>query len=98
MSYAKRMEQKTTGGKIKPRKTDENLMRKKSQKVKNNFYADNQVEQMRTMLADYWAENIDGDTIADILLMGNKGYEKTNKEVLTEEFETVFGENYFSRD
>ena len=53
---------------------------------------------MPKMLAEYWAENLDGDTIASILLMGNEGYENTNKEALVDEFETVFGEDYFWGD
>lgn len=72
-------------------------MKKKSLK-NDRFYAENQIERMPKMLAEYWAGNLDGDTIASILLMGNEGYEKTSKEALLDEFETVFGEDYFGGD
>ena len=72
-------------------------MRKKSQEI-DRFYADNQIEQMPKLLADYWAGEVDGETIASILLSGNEGYEKLNKDSLIEEFETVFGEDYFWAD
>tara|TARA_B100000131_G_scaffold245343_1_gene238112 strand:+ start:488 stop:706 length:219 start_codon:yes stop_codon:yes gene_type:complete len=72
-------------------------MRKKSQEI-DRFYADNQIEQMPKLLADYWAGEIDGDSIACILLSGNEGYKNINKDSLIEEFETVFGEDYFWGD
>ena len=71
-------------------------MKKKSQEIdsayKNyiNFYAGDQVEQMRKILSDYWSENLDGDAIASILLVGNEGYEQTSEEELVKEFESVF--------
>jgi len=72
-------------------------MRKKLPIV-DRFYADNQVEQMPKLLADYWAGELDGETITSILLSGNEGYEKLNKDSLINEFETVFGEDYFWND
>ena len=102
----KHMEQKTIGQKTKGKKIKKNLMKKKSQEVdfdsayKNciNFYAEDQVGQMRKMLSDYWSENLDGDAIASVLLMGNEGYENTSEKELVKEFESVFGEDYFSGD
>ena len=67
-------------------------------KFQGNNYADDQLEQMRGMLSEYWSERLDGEVIAAILLAGNEGYEKVGKETLTQEFESVFGENYFGRD
>jgi hypothetical protein len=77
-----------------------NLMKKKSQGVDSgsSFYAEDQVEQMKKMLSDYWSENLDGDAIASILLMGNEGYRWCSGGALIEEFESVFGEDYFSGD
>ena len=100
MNYAKHMEQKTTGQKTKGERNRENLMKKKSQEVDlgSSFYAEDQVEQMKKMLSDYWSENLDGDAIASILLMGNKGYSSSSGKTLIEEFESVFGEGYFSGD
>ena len=79
-------------------------MKKRSQEIdsayKNymNFYAEDQVGQMRKILSNYWSENLDGDAIASVLLMGNEGYENTSEKELVKEFESVFGENYFSGD
>ena len=72
-------------------------MKKKSLRT-DRFYAEDHIERMPKMLAEYWAENLDGDTVASILLMGNEGYETTNEEALIDEFETVFGEDYFWGD
>jgi len=96
MNYAKHMEQKTTGQKIKTERNKKNLMKKESQVI--DFYAEDQVEQVREILADYWSERLDGDAVASILLTGNEGYKNTNKETLLEEFESIFGEGYFSGD
>jgi len=73
---------------------------RKAQKVEpcSSFYAEDQVEQMRAMLAQYWAEHLDGEAFAAILLAGNEGYNNLNVETLIQEFESVFGENYFGRD
>jgi len=75
-------------------------MKKKSQKADfdSAFYAEDQVEQMKKMLSDYWSENLDGDAIASVLLVGNEGYKHTSEKELIEEFESVFGEGYFSGD
>ena len=97
MNYAKRMGQKTIGQKIRGKRYKKNLMKKKSLIV-DRFYSEDQMERMPKMLSEYWAGNLDGDAIASILLMGNEGYELTDKEALLDEFETVFGENYFSQD
>jgi len=67
-------------------------------KFQENNYADDQLEQMKEMLSEYWSERLDGEAIAAILLAGNEGYDKLGKEILTQEFESVFGENYFGRD
>ena len=71
---------------------------KKKSLIVDRFYSEDQMERMPKMLSEYWAGNLDGDAIASILLMGNEGYELTDKEALLDEFETVFGENYFSQD
>ena len=71
---------------------------KRKSPVVDRFYAEDQIERMPKILAEYWAENLDGEAIASILLMGNEGYEKTKKEALLDEFESVFGENYFWED
>ena len=53
---------------------------------------------MRAMLSQYWSERLDGEVIAAILLAGNEGYDNLDKKDLVQEFESVFGENYFSGD
>ena len=63
-----------------------------------SFYADDQIERMRAMLSQYWSERLDGEVIAAILLAGNAGYDNLDKKDLVQEFESVFGENYFSGD
>lgn len=73
-------------------------MNEKSQKNKHGFYAENQIEDMRELLSNYWAENLDGEAVASILLLGNEGYNGMDKETLIEEFESVFGKNFFGRD
>ena len=75
-------------------------MKPKSQRKKSplNFYADDQEERMKKMLSEYWAERLDGETIAKILMGGNVGYENLNKQALIREFESVYGENFFGRD
>jgi hypothetical protein len=106
MSYAKLMEQKITGARRKQRKNAKLLMNTKSQKSRkaqklepcSSFYAEDQVGQMRKMLAQYWAERLDGEAIAAILLVGNEGYDSLDVRTLTQEFESVFGENHFGRD
>lgn len=94
------MGQKTSGRKRKLEKRSKKLMNVKSQKNRSllNFYADDQVERMKKMLSEYWAEHLNGETIAEILMGGNVGYDNLNKQALIREFESVFGENYFGRD
>ena len=67
-------------------------------KFQENNYADDQLEQMKKMLSEYWSERLDGGRIAEILLVGNVGYSNLNKQALIREFESVFGENFFGRD
>jgi hypothetical protein len=66
--------------------------------LENNFYADDQIEQMRTLLSEYWSDHLEGEVIAAILLTGNEGYDNLDKETLIQEFESVFGEDYFGED
>ena len=75
-------------------------MNVKSQGKKSplNFYAEDQVERMKKMLSEYWAEHLNGETIAEILMRGNVGYDNLNKQALIREFESVYGENFFGRD
>ena len=61
-------------------------------------YADDQIEQMRVALANYWVENLEGEVLSDMLLHGCGGYNEMSKETLIEEFEFVFGDNYFWDD
>ena len=77
-----------------------NTKSRKARKVEpcSSFYAEDQVEQMRTMLAQYWAEHLDGEAFAAILLVGNECYDNLDAKTLTQEFESVFGENHFGRD
>ena len=63
-----------------------------------SFYADDHVEQMREMLANYWSERLDGEAIAKILLTGNEGYDKLDRGTLIVEFESVFGDEFFWKD
>lgn len=73
-------------------------MNKKLQKNKHGFYAENQIKDMRELLSNYWAENLDGEAVAAILLAGNEGYNNTDEETLIQEFESVFEKNFFGRD
>jgi len=106
MNFAKLMEQKIFGQKIKQikqikqKKKSENLMNVKSQESESllNFYADDQIKRMREMLSQYWSERLDGEVITAILLAGNEGYDNLDERTLVQEFESVFGENYFSGD
>ena len=108
MNYAKRMGQKIIGLKRKRKKIVKPPMNAKSQKAKTTgphptqygcpFYAEDQLSQMRVMLPKYWAERLDGEVIESILLGGNEGYENLEEESLIQEFESIFGENYFAQD
>ena len=100
MTFVKLTEQKIFGQKIESKKKSKNPMNVKSQESESllNFYADDQIERMRAMLSQYWSERLDGEVIAAILLAGNEGYDNLDKKDLVQEFESVFGENYFSGD
>ena len=100
MKSAKLTKRRITGPTRKLKKQSENPMNAKSQESRSlpNFYADDQIEQMKKMLSEYWAEHLNGETIAEILMGGNVGYDNLNKQALIREFESVFGENYFGRD
>jgi hypothetical protein len=61
-------------------------------------YASDQIEQMRVALAEYWSENLAGAQMQEILYAGSEGYKNLKEDTLIEEFELVFGENYFWED
>ena len=63
-----------------------------------NIYADSHIEQMRVLLAEHWAENIEGSALTALLLNGNEGYKTLEEDTLKEEFELLFGQNYFWKD
>ena len=67
-------------------------------KFLENNYADDQVERMRAMLSNYWSEHLEEEVVAAILLAGNEGYDNLDKKTLIQEFESVFGENFFGGD
>ena len=61
-------------------------------------YASDQVEQMRTALAEHWSENLAGAQLIELLYTGSDGYKSMEEDTLIEEFELVFGSNYFWKD
>jgi len=94
------MERKTTGQQGKQKNKNRMPMNAKLKKNEYpfSFYADDQVEQMRGLLANYWSERLDGETMAEVLLVGNEGYDKLDRETLIVEFESIYGENFFGQD
>jgi hypothetical protein len=63
-----------------------------------NIYADDHIEQMRVLLAEHWAENVESSALTALLLNGNEGYKTLEEDTLKEEFELLFGQNYFWQD
>ena len=61
-------------------------------------YSGAQLEKMREALAEYWINEMPEDSIKEILLNGCEGYNKVEEETLVEEFEEVFGDEYFIDD
>ena len=61
-------------------------------------YSSDQIEKMRDALADYWIDEMPEDSIKELLLNGCEGYTKMEEETLIEEFEEVFGDEYFDND
>jgi hypothetical protein len=61
-------------------------------------YSSDQLEKMREALAEYWINEMPEDSIKELLLNGCEGYAKMEEETLVEEFEEVFGDEYFDND
>ena len=96
--FARLMERKTTGQKRKQKNKNRRPMNVKLQENKHGFYAEDHLERMGEMLAEYWSQHLDGEAVEVVLFEGNDGYKNLPKEALIHEFESVFGENYFSQD
>ena len=61
-------------------------------------YSSDQLEKMREALAEHWINEMPEDSIKEILLNGCEGYNKVDVDTLTEEFQEVFGDEYFDND
>jgi hypothetical protein len=61
-------------------------------------YSSNQIEAMREALAEYWINEMPEDSMKELLMNGCTGYAKIPEDELVEEFEEVFGEEYFDGD
>ena len=61
-------------------------------------YASDQIEQMRTALAEHWAENLAGAQLCELLYTGSDGYKDMEEDTLIEEFELLLGSSYFWKD